>query len=63
MSNKLILGLSWALFFSIQRTNAQVLSLKDAVQTALTNYGTIRAKANYAKASQANVIETKREYL
>ena len=65
MSTKLVLGLSWALFLSIQadKTNAQALSLKDAVQTALTNYGTIRAKANYAKASQANVIETKREYL
>jgi outer membrane protein TolC len=43
--------------------NAQTLSLKNAVQTALTNYGTIRAKANYVKASQANVLETKREYL
>src|ERR1700737_2285055 len=42
---------------------AQVLTLKEAVQTALTNYGTIRAKTNYAKASQANVTEAKREYL
>jgi outer membrane protein TolC len=40
-----------------------VLTLKQAVQTALTNFGTIRAKANYVKASQANVLETKREYL
>ena len=65
MSKKLFLGLSWALFFSIitDKTSAQTLSLKDAVQTALTNYGTIRAKANYVKASQANVTETKREYL
>jgi outer membrane protein TolC len=65
MSKNLFLGLSWALFFSIitYKTNAQALSLKDAVQTALTNYGTIRAKANYVKASQANVTETKREYL
>src|SRR5258708_11646208 len=43
--------------------DAQALSLKDAVKTALNNYGTIRAKANYVKASQANVLETKREYL
>lgn len=42
---------------------AQVLSLKDAVQTALSNYGTIRAKSNYVKASGANVLGTKREYL
>ena len=48
MSNNLFLGLSLALFFSIQAdsSNAQTLSLKQAVQTALTNYGTIRAKTN-----------------
>lgn len=42
---------------------AQVLSLKEAVQTALANYGTIRAKADYARASAANARETRREYL
>src|ERR1700753_3090660 len=42
---------------------AQVLSLKQAVQTALSNYGSIRAKAGYAKASAAIVRETRREYL
>jgi len=53
------------LFFSLLAggVSAQVLTLKQAVQTAMTNYGTIRAKANYVKASQANVRETKREYL
>ncbi|HEY4337995.1 MAG TPA: TolC family protein, partial [Puia sp.] len=45
------------------RTNAQVLTMKQAVQNALNNYGTIRAKANYVKASQANVKEARREYL
>jgi outer membrane protein TolC len=43
--------------------SAQVLTLKQAVQTAMTNFGTIRAKADYVKASQANVKATKREYL
>jgi len=43
--------------------SAQPLSLKVAVQTALVNYGTIRAKANYAKASAANVEEARREWL
>jgi outer membrane protein TolC len=43
--------------------NAQVLTMKQAVQNALNNYGTIRAKANYAKASAANVRETRAEYL
>ena len=43
--------------------SAQALTLRQAVQTALNNYGTIRAKANYVKASQANVKEVKTEYL
>jgi len=43
--------------------SAQVLTLKQAVQTAMSNDGTIRAKADYGKASQANVKATKREYL
>src|SRR6185503_15287957 len=55
-------GLSAAMLLAVG-TKAQTLTLKDAVKTALDNYGTIRAKANYVKASQANVLETKREYL
>lgn len=53
------------LLFSLSAggASAQVLTLKQAVQTAMTNYGIIRAKTNYVKASQANVKETKREYL
>jgi len=42
---------------------AQTLTLRDAVETALSNYGTIRAKANYAKAAQANVRQAQAEYL
>src|SRR3954471_22498496 len=45
------------------RANSQVLTLKDAVQTALNNYGTIKAKANYVKASQASAKETSLESL
>jgi len=58
-------ALSGVLLLSIftSGAHAQTLTLKDAVQTALKNYGTIRAKASYVKASQANVLETKREYL
>lgn len=73
LRNYSFLGLSVVLHLFIVRAdaqtlspaqaNAQVLNLKDAVKTALDNYGTIRAKANYVKASQANVLETKREYL
>jgi outer membrane protein TolC len=45
------------------RANTQMLTLKDAVQTALNNYGTIKAKASYLKASQASAKETTLEYL
>jgi outer membrane protein TolC len=45
------------------RADAQVLTMKQAVQNGLNNYGTIRAKANYVKAAQANVKEVQREYL
>lgn len=65
MSKNFLFALSGILFFSIYAgtAHAQVLSLKDAVQTALSNYGTIRAKADYVRASQANVKEVRREYL
>ena len=43
--------------------HAQVLTLKDAVQTALTNYGSIKAKANYANASRESATQAKRDYL
>jgi outer membrane protein TolC len=65
MSKQISIGIGWALLLSIPAisTLAQPLTLKLAVQTALNNYGTIRAKANYLKASQANVKEVKTEYL
>jgi outer membrane protein TolC len=43
--------------------HAQVLTLKDAVQTALANYGTIKAKANYVNAAKATTTQAKRDYL
>ncbi len=43
--------------------NAQVLTLKQAVQTALNNYGTIKAKTNYVSASKALVKESSKEAL
>jgi len=63
MSKKLAFILAWVFIFGAGQTSAQVLTVRQAVQNALNNYGTIRAKANYAKASQANVKEAKREYL
>ncbi|WP_440133832.1 TolC family protein [Chitinophaga sancti] len=51
------------LYGPVKMARAQVLTLKDAVQTALGNYGTIKAKANYLKASQSTAQSVKREYL
>ena len=42
---------------------AQTLSLKAAVDTALANYGTVKAKGNYANASLATIQQAKRDYL
>ncbi|BAV07817.1 Outer membrane protein TolC [Filimonas lacunae] len=41
----------------------QALTLKQAVETALANYGSIKAKQAYARASEASVTQSKREYL
>jgi outer membrane protein TolC len=40
-----------------------MLTLKEAVNTALNNYGTIKAKNNYANASKSTIQQAKREYL
>lgn len=41
----------------------QKISLKEAVSLAVKNYGTINAKANYAKASAALADQASRDYL
>ncbi len=42
---------------------ARRLGMKDALQAALSNYGTIKAKTNYANASKASVQQSRRDYL
>ena len=42
---------------------SQTLSLKEAVSTALNNYGTVKAKGSYLKASQASVKQASSIYL
>lgn len=42
---------------------AQVLTLPDAVATGVKNYGTVKAKENYVKASGETVGQTRRDYL
>ena len=52
------------LFFSSGfYANGQVLTLKQAVNTAINNYGIIKAKAGYLKASQALARGTSQQYL
>jgi outer membrane protein TolC len=65
MAKQILFGLFQVVILTVVagKADAQVLTMKQAVQNALNNYGTIRAKANYVKAAQANVREVKREYL
>lgn len=43
--------------------SAQTLTLQRAVETAVSNYGSIKAKTNYLNASKATVIQSRKEYL
>jgi len=43
--------------------DAQTLNMKEAISTAIANYGTIKAKTNYVNASKQSVEQSKREYL
>ena len=45
------------------RASSQTLTLKDAVNTALNNYGTVKAKSNYLKSSQASAKEASTYHL
>lgn len=50
-------------FFAFNAHAQQVLTMKEAIQTALNNYGTVKAKASQLNASKAYLKETKSEYL
>jgi outer membrane protein TolC len=58
-----LLFLTLAIIPAGQKLSAQVLSLNDAVETALSNYASIKAKNNYLSASKATVLQSKKEYL
>ncbi|WP_206022297.1 TolC family protein [Pseudoflavitalea sp. G-6-1-2] len=45
------------------QSQAQTITLKDAVQTAMKNYGSIKAKEQYVKASKSAVNQSSKEYL
>jgi outer membrane protein TolC len=60
---KLVCLLFLLVLYGRAELQAQVLTLKEAVQTALTNYGSIKAKGNYANASRESATQAKRDYL
>jgi outer membrane protein TolC len=61
-SKRFILGFLSVLIV-LHARGQKLLTIKDAEQTALANYGTIKAKANQLNASKAFLTETKTEYL
>lgn len=44
-------------------SQVQILTLKDALSQGVSNYGSIKAKSNYVKASGAAVQQSRRDYL
>lgn len=51
------------LLFAQTLTAQEKLSLKKALELAVENYGTVKAKENYANASRMSVDQAKRDYL
>jgi outer membrane protein TolC len=52
-----------SILFITTTSGAQTLNMKEAVGTAVKNYGTIKAKANYVEASRQSLIQSERELL
>ena len=42
---------------------SQTLPLKEALETGISNFGTIKAKSNYVDASKETIKQVRREYL
>ena len=61
-TNRLYATLVFA-FMCLNTVSAQVLTVKEAINTSLANYGTIKAKQNYAGASKALIMQAKRDYV
>lgn len=62
MTRKNMYGLSGLAFFFCAGLQAQVLNMKDALNTALNNYGSIKAKSSYVQASAAQLGQARRSY-
>jgi len=63
ISKGLILLLPGIFLITNAPAQQKVLNIKEAEQIAITNYGTIKAKANQLNSSKASLKETKLEYL
>jgi outer membrane protein TolC len=63
ISKRLFLVLSGIFYFINAQAQQKTLGMKDAEQTALANYGSIKAKANQLNSSKASLKESKTEYL
>lgn len=57
------LFLTLAMVAAGETLTAQTLTLPQAIETALSNYGSIKAKSSYVNASKATVLHSKKEYL
>lgn len=62
LSRIFILALS-SVFFANTAKAQEILTLKSALQTAVQNYGTIKAKESYRLSSQESIELAKRQYL
>ncbi|RFS19979.1 TolC family protein [Chitinophaga silvatica] len=62
-SKKLLLLLVLPLLLNYGSSAQQVFTLQQAIDTAIANYGIIKAKANYTAASKELVSQARREYL
>src|SRR4051812_15856393 len=58
---KRVIFISLFLLLTI-RACSQTLTLKEAVNTAVNNYGTVKAKSSYVKASQASAKEASTDH-
>ncbi len=55
--------LLYFLFLVATTASAQTLSLPEAIKAGVANYGTVKAKENYAKASAETVKQTRLDYV
>ena len=61
MKTKKLTLFLFVIFFS--QGFSQTLPLKEALETGISNFGTIKAKSNYADASKETIKQVRRDYL